>query len=96
MAAARQIWSHLSSAQKASLRDPVAIALMTGHMFGPDYARGINDCWLHGVLLNCAYLPASSRHAEGRSSKVAEAADALWYHGPSICGSMPVSTKHHN
>ena len=96
MAAAKHTWSHLTPAQKASLQDPIAIALMTGHMFGRDYARGIDSCWLHGKLLNCAYLPASSRPAEGQSSKAAEAADALWYHGPSICGSMQVSTKHHN
>ena len=93
MAAAQRIWSHLTSAQKDSLKEPIDIALMTGHMFGPDYARGIADCWLHNVQLNCAYLPAASRHPEGHPNQVATAADALWYHGPSICGSMPVSTN---
>lgn len=71
--------------QMAALREPISVAVMTGHYFGSEYNRYVDNCTLVGVPLDCTFIPKSSEPLSGDLAEMARSADAVWWHAPNSC-----------
>ena len=75
----------LTPQQLRSVRQPIEVAIMTGHYFGDDYGREITGCSLGSIPLNCSFIPDRSKPYLGNINEVSRASDAVWWHAPNTC-----------
>ena len=75
----------LTPEQLRSVRQPIEVAIMTGHYFGNDYGREITGCSLGSTPLNCTFIPDRSKVYQGNINQDAREADAVWWHAPNTC-----------